>query len=168
MPQIPVSLNFSAALHLGRSNASLSLSAPRIKETGALYTALLRDLDQLLATDPAFLLGSWLAEARKLGGNAMDCTDTVLGDKLSKCDDFMEWNARAQLTTWHPVDSPSHPTPNPEGSGHEPWPGHIDDYARKQWAGLVGDYYLPRVEQYVEQGLADADAGRCAPDPALA
>ena len=34
------------------------------------------------------------------------------------------------------------------------------DYARKQWAGLVGDYYLPRVEQYVEQGLADADAGR--------
>ena len=96
MPQIPVSLNFSAALHLtGRSNASLSLSAPRIKETGALYTALLRDLDQLLATDPAFLLGSWLAEARKLGGNATDCTDTVLGDKLSKCDDFMEWNARA-------------------------------------------------------------------------
>ena len=127
MPQIPVSLNFSAALHLtGRSNASLSLSAPRIKETGSLYTALLRDLDQLLATDPAFLLGSWLAEARKLGGNATDCTDTVLGDKLSKCADFMEWNARAQLTTWHPVDSPSHPTPNPEGSGHEPWPGHID------------------------------------------
>lgn len=155
---IPVSHNFSAALHLGRSN--YSLNTLRIKETGGLYTALLSDLDQLLATDPAFLLGTWLAEARKLGGNATDCTNTVLGEKLFKCDDFMEWNARAQLTTWHPVDSPSHPTPNPEGSGHEPWPGHINDYARKQWAGLVGDYYLPRVEQYIEQGLEDANAGR--------
>ena len=36
-----------------------------------------------------------------MGGNATDCTDTVLGDKLRRCDDYMEWNARAQLTTWH-------------------------------------------------------------------
>ena len=84
-----------------------------------------------------------------MGGNATDCTDTVLGDKLRRCDDYMEWNARAQLTTWHPVNSPTHPTPNPEGSGHELWPGHINDYARKQWAGLVGGYYAPRIEQYL-------------------
>eukprot|EP01051_Picozoa_sp_SAG22_P027070 SAG22_NODE_8881_length_624_cov_0.971429_1_plen_120_part_10 len=81
-------------------------SLPLGASGGALYTALLHDLDQLLATDPTFLLGSWLAEARRLGGNATDCTDIVLGEKLSRCDDFMEWNARAQLTTWHPVAAP--------------------------------------------------------------
>lgn len=81
-------------------------------------------------------------------------TDTVLGDRLRRCDDFMEWNARVQLTTWHPVDSPTNPTP----SENTPWPGAINDYARKQWAGLVGDYYAARVEQYLEQeGLADAN-----------
>ena len=55
---------------------------------------------------------------------------------------------------------PDHPVPPPEGSGSEPWPGHINDYARKQWAGLVGDYYAPRVGCYLKQGLADAAAGR--------
>jgi hypothetical protein len=84
----------------------------------------------------------------------------VLGEKLYKCADFMEWNARAQLTTWHPVSDPDNPVPPPEGVGDEPWPGHINDYARKQWAGLVGDYYAPRVEQYRQQALADAAAGR--------
>jgi hypothetical protein len=70
---------------------------------GELYVQALRDLDTLLATDSAFLLGTWLESARKLGGNMTDCDDTVLGDKLSSCDDFMEWNARAQITTWHPT-----------------------------------------------------------------
>ena len=37
-----------------------------------------------------------------------DCDDTVLGDKLSSCDDFMEWNARAQITTWHPTGQKTH------------------------------------------------------------
>lgn len=123
-----------------------------------LYIQVLTDLDTLLATDQAFLLGSWLESARKIGGNATDCSDTVLGDKLVKCSDFMEWNARAQLTTWHPVDSPTHPTPNPEGPNTQKhvWPGLINDYAKKQWSGLVGDYYAPRVAQYVAQGVADA------------
>jgi len=75
---------------------------------GELYVQALRDLDTLLATDSAFLLGTWLESARKLGGNMTDCDDTVLGDKLSSCDDFMEWNARAQITTWHPTGQKTH------------------------------------------------------------
>ena len=53
-------------------------------------------MDGLLATDTAWMLGPWLASARKLGGNATDCTDTLVGDL--HCDDFMEWNARSQVT----------------------------------------------------------------------
>ena len=39
----------------------------------------------------------------------------------------MEWNARAQLTTWYPVDSPTHPTRNPVHA-NEPWPDTNGDY----------------------------------------
>ena len=160
---IPLSQNFSSALGL---HSTASLSAPRIQATGGLYVQVLHDLDKLLATDSAFLLGPWLAAARKLGGDATDCTDTALGDKLSKCADFMEWNARAQITTWHPTDRPSNPTPPTEGTPPA-WPGKINDYARKQWSGLVGNYYAPRVQLYLEQGLADARAGRAFDTPTV-
>ena len=69
------------------------------------------------------------------------------------CADFMEWNARSQLTTWHPV-APWHETVG-RGTGVGP-----NDYARKSWAGLVGGYYAARVAEYLAQGLADAAAGR--------
>ena len=133
---IPVGLNFTASIGCkveGVCHSNFNLSASRITKTGGLYVALLRDLDKLLVTDSAILLGTWLQAARKLGGNATDCTDTVLsGDKkLSKCSDFMKWNARAQITTWHPTNSPTDPTP-PETNPS--WPGTINDYARKQWA----------------------------------
>eukprot|EP01052_Picozoa_sp_SAG31_P026067 SAG31_NODE_2335_length_5925_cov_3.925506_6_plen_359_part_00 len=157
---IPVGLNFTFSIGCRAEDAchsNFSLNAERIAKTGELYVALLRDIDKLLATDSAFLLGTWLQAARKLGDNATDCTDTVLGDaKLSTCSDFMEWNARAQITTWHPTDSPTNPTP-PETN--PTWPGTINDYARKQWAGLISTYYAERVGQYVEQALADANLG---------
>ena len=123
-----------------------------LAEYAAPYVGLLRDVDGLLASDAAFLLGPWLASARTLAGNATDCTDTVVGD-FAKCTDFMEWNARAQLTTWHPV-APWHRSVA-RGPGVGP-----NDYARKQWAGLVLGYYAPRVDSYLAQGLADAAAAR--------
>jgi hypothetical protein len=49
------------------------------------------------------MLGPWLASARKLGGSATDCVDTQIEGDIGHCSDFMEWNARAQLTTWYPV-----------------------------------------------------------------
>lgn len=39
--------------------------------------------------------------------------------------DFFEYNARNQITLWGPT-------------------GQIEDYASKQWSGLVGDYYATR------------------------
>ena len=47
-------------------------SAAAVNRTGTLYQELLLDLDQLLATDGAFLLGPWLDRARRLGGEGSD------------------------------------------------------------------------------------------------
>ncbi|KAK1239757.1 hypothetical protein MKX07_001211 [Trichoderma sp. CBMAI-0711] len=44
---------------------------------------------------------------------------------------FFEFNARNQITLWGPQ-------------------GQIEDYASKQWAGLVGTYYAERWQQFVD------------------
>lgn len=44
---------------------------------------------------------------------------------------YLEYNARNQITLWGPD-------------------GEINDYASKQWAGLVGGYYLPRWTTFVK------------------
>ena len=41
---------------------------------------------------------------------------------------WLEWNARAQVTSWGSIES----------NGNT-----IADYASKQWGGLVGSYHLP-------------------------
>lgn len=43
---------------------------------------------------------------------------------------YLEFNARNQITLWGPD-------------------GEIDDYASKQWAGLVGTYYVTRWQAFV-------------------
>ena len=110
----PLLLDFSGAF-----NGS-NLSAQRINATGALFVELLTDLEQLLSTDTAFMLGPWLASARKLGGTATDCTDTLISPDIGNCADFMEWNAKAQLTTWYPVvGSASAPRVQQGGRDHD-------------------------------------------------
>ena len=147
----PMLLNFSASFDNTSSGAADT--AREINETGALFIELLADMDRLLATDRAFMLGPWLASARKLGGSATDCVGTQIEGDIGHCSDFMEWNARAQLTTWYPViGSASAPMVQQNGRDH--------DYARKQWSGILRDVYIPRAELYRKQALQDAAAGQ--------
>jgi alpha-N-acetylglucosaminidase len=44
--------------------------------------------------------------------------------------DFYEYNARNQITLWGPK-------------------GEINDYASKQWGGLVSSYYIPRWQRFL-------------------
>jgi alpha-N-acetylglucosaminidase len=44
---------------------------------------------------------------------------------------YLERNARNQITLWGPT-------------------GEINDYASKQWGGLVGGYYMSRWESFVD------------------
>jgi alpha-N-acetylglucosaminidase len=143
-------VNFSASLE-----STASSPASSINTTGALFITLLTDLDRLLATDTAFMLGPWLASARKLGGNATDCVDTrvaKLDAGTGRCDDFMDWNARAQLTSWYPTLSADAIYPGQQN-------GRDHDYAGKQWGGLINGIYVPRAELYLAQALHDAEAG---------
>ena len=95
---IPLSLSFSAAarapkvlkdpcscyLHndpcscyLHKNPNAPKIQPPALKAAAALYSALLLDLNRLLATDGAFLLGPWLASARKLGTLISMCVDSL-------------------------------------------------------------------------------------------
>lgn len=84
----------------------------------AIQSAMLKlfdDLDMLLATNTNFLFGHWIADARA----SVPSTSPV------KAVDNAEFNARNQVTMWGPVEN-------------------IEDYASKEWAGLVKDYYKDR------------------------
>ena len=75
---------------------------------------MIADLDRLLASNENFLLGQWIEGAR----NSVKQASEVVQD-------LYEFNARNQITMW----------------GYQQ---NIEDYASKQWAGLVGDYYMRR------------------------
>lgn len=131
----PMSQNFSDALYASK------LDVARLNTTGTAYITLLKDLDELVGTDTAFLLGPWVQAARAWGANATDCG-------AMECGDFYEWNARCQITTWNPT--PQNATQIPNGPV---------DYAGKHWNGLIGDYYAVRAENYLQQALHDASMG---------
>jgi alpha-N-acetylglucosaminidase len=136
----PVSHNFSDALKAD------PLVPADLTAAGGKYAALLRDVDALVATDAAFLVGPVLAAARAWGAGAADCSK---GATPASCGDFYEWNARTQITTWIPV---------PQGA--PAIPDGPDDYAAKHWAGLIADFYAVRAERILAQALSDAAAGR--------
>ena len=73
------------------------------------------NLDMLLASNTNFLLGHWIADARA----------SVPSTSPPEAVDNAEFNARNQITMWGP---------------HQ----NIEDYASKEWAGLVKDYYKER------------------------
>eukprot|EP00039_Didymoeca_costata_P033397 m.42165 g.42165 ORF g.42165 m.42165 type:complete len:900 (+) comp9851_c0_seq1:67-2766(+) len=93
------------------------------------------DVDTLLGTHEGFMLGNWLQSARNIASVQGQGNNTTLAD-------FYEWNARAQVTTWAPILSPNQ-------TGYT----GPTDYARKEWSGLIKQYYAKRVEAWLETKL---------------
>ena len=83
--------------------------------------ALMADLDELLGCREEFLMGKWIEDARKMGVTAQE-------------KDYYEENARNILSSW----SMENNTP------------HLNDYACRQWNGLIKDLYIPRWKAYFE------------------
>jgi len=131
----PLSQNFTDAVFPSGGHAP---SADAVSRTGNLYVELLRDLDTLVATDQAFLLGSWITMARRFGENATDCEAKGMS-VITSCEDFYEWNARVQVTSW-----------NPTMKGAAQVPGGPIDYAAKHWNGLIGGYYRERAARLLK------------------
>ena len=80
----PRSVNFSTALR------AVPLVPEDLTRAGDAYAEVLTDLDALVGTHYAFLVGPWLRDARAWGANSSDCGDLA-------CPDFYEWNARCQV-----------------------------------------------------------------------
>ncbi|MCQ2095680.1 MAG: alpha-N-acetylglucosaminidase [Bacteroidaceae bacterium] len=89
--------------------------------------------DSLLSTRSEFTLDRWLTMARDKG--------QTVAEK-----EQYEWNARVQITTWG----------NRECSDG----GGLHDYAHKEWAGLLRDFYHQRWKKYLDM-LSDVLAGKC-------
>ncbi|KAF9448419.1 glycoside hydrolase family 89 protein [Macrolepiota fuliginosa MF-IS2] len=92
-----------------------------VSDAGSPLLSILADLDALLGTNENFLLSTWISDARQWAHGSQDASYVR----------YLEYNARDQITLWGPD-------------------GEINDYASKAWAGLVGTYYLPRWEAFVE------------------
>jgi alpha-N-acetylglucosaminidase len=87
-------------------------------------------LDRLLASDPAFLLGNWLAPARAAADNAAEAAQ-------------FEYDQRSLITTW--------------GGRQGADEGGLHDYANRELSGLVSGLYAPRWRRWfasLEQSLA--------------
>ena len=140
----PASLNFSDAF-----SRPTVMDKDELIRTGSFYIELLKDIDTLVSTDSAFLLGPWIESARRLGEGRSDCVSSLLDNPSGDCQRFLEWNARTQITTWKPASKES--TAIPQGP---------IDYAAKHWQGLIRDYYARRAQLTLEQAVKDEAAGR--------
>ncbi|MBP3470640.1 MAG: alpha-N-acetylglucosaminidase [Paraprevotella sp.] len=92
------------------------------------FLQLILDQDRLLATCPEFRLGRWTQMARDVTNEAVGAA----GDK-----DWMEWNARTQITVWGPRNSANS--------------GGLHDYSNREWSGLLKDYHYARWKTYFDR-----------------
>jgi alpha-N-acetylglucosaminidase len=96
------------------------------KLTGQWMNAMTSE-DKLLSTNEHFLLGRWLSYVPAWSGSPADLAQ-------------IEYDAHSILTTW----------------GDRTASNELHEYANRDWAGLVSDYYAPRWKLYfdsLEQAL---------------
>ena len=117
--------DLSRALYSRITAATAAGDLAAFETNKTLFLEVLSDLDRLLATRKEFLLGCWLEDARRWG--------TTAEEKR-----LYEWQARTLITTWD--DKPG---------------SDLNDYANRNWNGLVKDYYAMRWALYFDaQGRA--------------
>jgi alpha-N-acetylglucosaminidase len=83
---------------------------------------LLTDIDELLGTREEFLLGRWIADAKRWA--------TIDSERK-----LYEWNARNLITLWG--------TKCTEGQNDD-----LNLYAYKEWQGMFSSYFRPRWQEF--------------------
>ena len=102
-----------------RKNVNLpAIPLPETDTVLPIRLELLRDADTLLRTRPEFNYDRWLTQARSWGDNEEE-------------KNLFEHDATTLVTIW--------------GGDGDPL---IFDYSWREWAGLIGGYYLPRWEKF--------------------
>jgi len=80
--------------------------------------------DRLLSCRTEFMVGTWLQQARKIGAGPEE-------------KELYEWNARTQITVW--------------GDRIAADQGGLHDYAHREWAGLLKDFYYSRWKTWFKE-----------------
>ena len=93
------------------------------------FIELIQDMDALLASRKDFMLGPWVADARRWGTNDAEKA-------------LYEMNAKDLITLWGDKDCP------------------LNEYACRQWSGLLNDFYKPRWERYFAKAISSMEAGK--------
>ena len=89
-----------------------------------LYLQLMLDLDEMLSYDENFKLERWTSLARDI---ADEVDGTTENDR-----NWLEWNARTQVTVWSKGNTDLH------------------DYSNRCWAGLIKDFHYKRWKHFFE------------------
>ena len=89
-----------------------------------LYLQLMLDLDEMLSYDENFKLERWTSLARNI---ADEVNGTTENDR-----NWLEWNARTQVTVWSKGNTDLH------------------DYSNRCWAGLIKDFHYKRWKHFFE------------------
>ena len=89
-----------------------------------LYLQLMLDLDEMLSYDENFKLERWTSLARNIAGEVAGTTEN---DR-----NWLEWNARTQVTVWSKGNTDLH------------------DYSNRCWAGLIKDFHYWRWKYFFE------------------
>jgi alpha-N-acetylglucosaminidase len=95
----------------------------KVSELSDVMLQLFDGKEEVLSTRNEFLLGPWLADARKWGTTKEES-------------DLAEWNSRMIITLWTEPASEA---------------GVLRDYANRSWSGLVRDFYKPRWEHWFNE-----------------
>jgi alpha-N-acetylglucosaminidase len=109
--------NYALPLQRKFVNAYNKKDLTSFKKYSQQFIELIGDMDKLLATRKDFMLGPWIADARKCG--------TTENEKH-----LYEVNAKDLITLWGDKDCP------------------LNEYACRQWSGLLNDFYKPRWQQF--------------------
>ena len=98
-----------------------------------LYLQLMLDLDEMLSYDENFKLERWTSLARNI---ADEVEGTTVNDR-----NWLEWNARTQVTVWAKGNTDLH------------------DYSNRCWSGLIKDYHYARWKYFFEHDGAEPQGG---------
>ncbi|WP_314172562.1 alpha-N-acetylglucosaminidase [Streptomyces winkii] len=103
--------------------------ADAFRKLSNLWLSLMQLSDEVAGAHASFLLGPWLAGARRFAGDEADEQDKL------------ELSARTLITAW--ADRPAADK------------GMLANYANRDWQGLIADFHQPQWRSYLEE-LEDA------------
>jgi hypothetical protein len=106
----------------------------RTRAWGQSVLDVILDTDRLLSTHTHFMLGPWIQDARVSAKVVADSPTASSPAAMNQYRDYLEYNARNQITWWGPNGQAS-----------------LADYASKEWGGLVKEFHYPRWQIFVDR-----------------